>query len=342
MVRYGIVGFGFHAAKRMVPAFAAAKNSRLVGMWRRDRAKARANAQEFRIEHVFETAEALCASPEVDAVFVAGPDSLHLHDVLLSLQHGKPVLCEKPLAMNASEVEEMLAAAKAAGVAFGVAQNMRYNTSCQSMRDWIAEGRIGRPVLANAQFCYAASMSPRQWIYDPTLALGGPIGDVAIHCIDALRFVMGTDVAEVATLAHTDADSGAVESHGVVALNFTNGAIGGVTVSTRGDYRSYIEVTGEAGVLVCEYGLTVDHEVDLVRYRNGQVAERVRLSNADAYSRMLDSFSAEIEGTGRYLASGTDGLHNQRILDAAYASWRSGVRQGIRQESGESRVLELR
>lgn len=330
MVRYGILGFGHHAAKRLVPAFAAAAQSSLVGLWRRDFAKAQANAREFKIEHAFETPEALCSSPNIDAVFVASPDALHLHDVLLALKHGKPVLCEKPLAMNATEVEAMLAGQAKAGVAFGVAQNMRYNASAQLMRDWIAEGRIGKPVLAHAQFCYAADRSPRQWIYDPTLALGGPIGDVAIHCVDALRFLLGSvAVTEVSTLAHTDAGSGAVESHAVVALDFASGAMGSVTVTTRGEYRSLIEITGESGVLVCENGMTVDHDVEVLQYRKGAVAERVTVSNADAYTKMFDSFSAEVEGTGTYLASGTDGLHNQRILDAAYASWRSGAKQRV-------------
>ncbi len=330
MIRYGILGFGHHAAKRIVPSFAGAENSRLVGLWRRDFAKAQANARDLKIEHAFETAEALCSSPNVDAVFVASPDALHLHDVLLALKHGKPVLCEKPLAMNAAEVEAMLAAQAKAGVAFGVAQNMRFNASAELMRQWIAEGRIGKPVLAHAQFCYAAERSPRQWIYDPALALGGPIGDVAIHCVDALRFLLGgVYVAEVNTLAHTDAGSGAVESHAVVALNFASDAMGSVTVTTRGEYRSLIEVTGESGVLVCENGMTVDHEVDVVRYRKGEVVERVTVSNADAYTKMFDSFSAEVEGVGTYLASGRDGLHNQRILDAAYASWRSGMKQVI-------------
>ena len=59
------------------------------------------------------------------------------------------------------------------------------------MREWIAEGRIGKPVLAHAQFAYPAEGSPRAWIYDPSLALGGPIGDVGIHCVDALRYVLG-------------------------------------------------------------------------------------------------------------------------------------------------------
>jgi predicted dehydrogenase len=328
MIRYGILGFGHHAAKRLVPALATATRSSLIGLWRRDFAKAQANAREFKIEHAFKTAEALCASPDVDAIFVASPDALHLPDVLLALKHGKPVLCEKPLAMTAAEVETMLAAQAKAGVAFGVAQNMRYNASTELMRQWIAEGRIGSPVLAHAQFCYAADRSPRQWIYDPTLALGGPIGDVAIHCVDAIRFLLGgVHVTEVSTLAHSDAGSGAVESHAVVALDFASGAMASITVTTRGEYRSLIEVTGGSGVLVCENGMTVDHDVEVVRYRKGAVAERVTVSNADAYSKMFDSFSAEVEGTGTYLASGIDGLHNQRILDAAYASWRSGVKQ---------------
>ena len=331
MVRYGILGFGHHAAKRLVPALAAAQGSSLVGLWRRDFAKAQTNASELKIERAFETAEQLCGSPEIDAVFVASPDSLHLSDVLLALKHGKPVLCEKPLAMNSGEVEQMLAAQAKAGVAFGVAQNMRYNASAELMRQWIAEGRIGKPQLAHAQFCYAADRSPRQWIYDPTLALGGPIGDVAIHCVDALRFLLGGEhVTEVSTLAHTDAGSGTVESHAVVALDFGSGAMGSVTVTTRGEYRSLIEVTGESGVLVCENGMTVDHDVEVVQYRKGQVVERVTVSNADAYTKMFDSFSAEVEGTGSYLASGMDGLHNQRILDAAYASWRSGVKQTLK------------
>ena len=329
MVRYGILGFGHHAIKRLIPAFAATQHSRLTGIWRRGREKAVQNVRDYTIEHLFETPDELCASPEIDAVFVASPDALHLQHVLIAFRHGKPVLCEKPLAMSAPQVEEMLTAQAKAGVAFGVAQNMRYNASTQVMRDWIAECRIGTPALAHSQFCYSAERSPRDWIYDPTLALGGPIGDVAIHCVDGLRFVLGNDVSEVATLAHTDDNSGAVESHAVIALQFANGVMGSVTVTTRGEYRSLIEVTGEAGVISCENGLTVDHPVELVLSRNGEIVDRKQVSNADAYTRMLDSFACEVEGKGRYLASGRDGLHNQRVLDAAYESWRAGKKQFV-------------
>ena len=329
MKHYGILGFGHHAAKRMVPGFAGSQRSRLTGIWRRNSEKAAADGRSFGIERVFDTAEALCASPDIDAVFIASPDSLHLHDSLLALRHGKPVLCEKPLAMNAAEVEQLMRAAETTGVPFGVAQNMRYETGVQLVRQWINEGLIGKPLLAHAQFCYSAESSPREWIYDSSLALGGPIGDVGIHCVDGLRFVLSSDVEDVVTVARKDEGSGDVESFGMFAAGFSCGALGCVSVTTRGAYRSLLEITGETGVLRCEDGLTVDHDVTVELIRGGRVVEARQVSNADCYSSMVDSFTDEIEGHGTFFAPIRDGLHNQHIMDAVYRSWRTGVRQLI-------------
>jgi len=334
MIRYGLLGFGHHCQKRLVPSFRGTQNSKLAGFWRRDLQKAAADARAYSIEHVFETAEELCDSPLVDAVFVTSPDALHLPHVLMALAHGKPVLCEKPLGMNANEVGQMLAGAVAAGQRLGVAQNMRYYASLDVIRDWIAEGRIGRPLLANAQFCYAAETSPRAWIYDPALACGGPIGDVGIHCIDALRFVLNSRVAAVNTLARADERSAPLEAYAAIGLDFTSGTMGSVTVSTRGAYRTVIEVTGETGTISSEYGLTVDTPADVVLWQGGKAQERKTVSNANAYTLMLDSFSDWVEGRGEYRATGDDGLHNQQVLDAAYASSRCGSRQTVPQAQG--------
>ncbi len=323
-MQFGILGFGHHAAKRLMPAFRGARVAELGGLWRRDPAKAAADAQKFGIPRVFASAGELCASPEIDAVFVASPDALHKEHVLLALAAGKPVLCEKPLAMNVGEAEAMLEAASEAGVLFGVAQNMRYNLAIDLMRRWLAEGKIGKPQLAHAQFCYEAGRSPRAWINDPGLALGGPIGDVGIHCIDALCYVLGEPVTAVTTLAHRDAASGEVESHAVVALDFTGGAMGTVTVTTRAAYRSLVEIVGERGSLTCEDAMTVDHPVSLVLREGGQVLLEQPVSNADAFSRMLDGFAEAAVGKGAYRAPGSEGLVNQRVLDAAYRSWRTG------------------
>ena len=329
-MRFGLLGFGHHAAKRLVPAFAGARVARLGGLWRRDAVKAAADAARFGIAQVFSSPEELCASQDIDAVFVVSPDTLHLEHVLLALRHGKPVLCEKPLAMNAGEAEQMLRAAEQAGVLFGVAQNMRYNLAIDLIRHWIAEGRIGKPQLAHAQFCYQTSKSPRTWINDPSVALGGPIGDVGIHCMDALCYVLGDTVQAVSTLAHSDAASGKVESHAVVSLEFALGAMGVVTVTTRAAYRTLIEVVGERGSLSCEDAMTVDHPVSLVQREGGKVVLEQPVSNQDAFSRMLDGF-AEAAGSGKvpFRAPAIEGLVNQRTLDAAYASWRTGRKQSL-------------
>ena len=329
MIRYGILGFGLHGEKRLAPAFAEAKSSKLVGIWRRNLDKAQANARKFSIEHVFASAEDLCASPVVDAVFVTSPDAFHMRDTLLALNHRKPVLCEKPLAMNVAEAEQMLSAARKANVLFGVAQPFRYNRSLQLVRDWLAAGRIGKPIFASAFFCNQSGQSLRAWIHDPAVACGGVMGDVGIHCLDALRFVLQDEVAAVTTIAHRDAQSGAVETSAAITIDFRQGTIASVTVSSRTEYRTLVEVVGESGVIRSENCFSTLAPVDVQLLLSGKVIDSQQVSNADAFSRLLDAFSAAIEGHGAYGASGDDGLKNQRALDAAYTSWHSGRKEII-------------
>ncbi|MDQ2833743.1 MAG: Gfo/Idh/MocA family oxidoreductase [Acidobacteriota bacterium] len=328
-VRFAILGFGHHAVRRLLPAFARCQDAVLTGMWRRDGNAARKNCEEFGIAHCFVTREELCASPEVDAVLITSPDAMHLDDTLLALEHGKAVLCEKPLAMHADEAEQMNAAAQRAGKLFGVAQNFRYNRSLDWMREQIAAGHIGQPRISHAQYAYPATAAPRKWIADPALACGGPIGDVGVHCIDALRYVLDEDVVSVSTVASRDEFSGQVEAAASLQLVMSRGSFANVTVSARALYRSALEVTGSEGVLVVENALTVDRPVEVALRRAGETVETLELDNADGYTRMLDSFALATRGQGSFRATGADGVSNMRVLDAAYRSWRSGERELI-------------
>ncbi len=330
MVRYGILGFGNHGVIRLVPAFAGAKSSALAGIWRRDLKKAQANGREFRIDHVFESAEELCASRAIDAVFICSPDALHMHDALLAFSYGKPVLCEKPLAMNAKQVEHMLAGADAANALFGVAQNFRYNPSVNLVRDWFQQGRVGSPVHATAHFCFDAGQSPRRWIYDPSLACGGAIGDVGVHCIDALRYVLADNISAVATIARGDQESGSVETSATLAFEFSRGTLGSAVVSFRAKYHTWMEIVGEDGLIQCDDCFTGGHPVQVVLRQKGEIVDEQKVTNNAAYSHMLDAFSAAVEGKGAYLAPGADAIHNQLALDAAYASMRSGCKEIVK------------
>lgn len=321
-VRFAILGFGHHAVRRLLPGFVRSENTVLAGMWRRDQEAACANAAEYGIAHNFASREELCASPEIDAVFVTSPDAMHKDDTLLAIAHGKAVLCEKPLAMSAGDAEEMVRAAEQAGVLFGVAQNFRYNRSLEWMKEKIASGAIGEPQLARAEFCYPAQKAARKWIMDPSLACGGPIGDVGVHCIDALRFVLGLEVESISTMARTDAYSREVEAVASMQVEMSGNVLATVTTSARAAYRTLVEIVGTNGVLIAENGLTVDRPVEIELRRAGEPVESVTLDNADGYALMLDGFADAMRGGAKFRATGSDGVKNMRALDAAYASWR--------------------
>jgi predicted dehydrogenase len=325
-VRFAILGFGLHAVRRLLPAFAKSEHTQVVGLWRRDQTAAKQNCSEHKIAHCFATPEELCSSPEIDAVFITSPDAMHHDDTLLALRHGKAVLCEKPVAMNASEARDMAEAARAACVVYGVAQNFRYNHTLDWMREAIRSGKIGRPQFARAEFDYPADRAPRKWIKDPSLACGGPIGDVGVHCIDALRYVLGEEVQSVSTLATKSSPDDQVEATASLQLQMTSDVLASVAVSARTPYRTLIEFTGSDGILIAENGLTVDRPIEIVHRRAGEVVETVSLNNADAYTRMLDSFAQAMRGEAAFAASGEDGVKNMAILDAAFESWKTGQR----------------
>ena len=329
MIGYGILGFGLHAVRRLMPGFALASNSRVTALFRRDIKQAQASAAEYKIPHAFDSAADLCRSADVNAVFVATPDCLHLHDVLLALGSGKPVLCEKPMGMNAGECRQMVEAARRAGVLLGVAQVFRFERSTANLRERVTAGQVGKPVFARAEFSYPARTHPRKWLTDAKIAAGGPIADVGVHCIDALRYILSDEIVRVTTSGVWDQESGEVEAAAILSLEFMRGALGSVLVSTRAEYRTPLEVVGEAGVLRAEDAFSVERSIEIELRRGGTVVEKEMVSNSDAYARQVDMFSAAIEGRSEFSVPGEEGWQNQEVLDAAYRSLKSGKAEKV-------------
>src|SRR5512144_3200195 len=170
MIRFGIVGFGLHAVRRLMPGFALATNCRVTALSRRSMEKARASAAEYGIPHTFDSAEELCRCAEVDAVLVTTPNAMHLADALIALRCGKPVLCEKPMAINADECRQMVEAARKANLLLGVAQVFRFEDSTARLRERIASGQIGKLVLARSEFSFPGRNHVRSWLNDAAVA----------------------------------------------------------------------------------------------------------------------------------------------------------------------------
>ena len=331
MIRFGIAGFGLHAVRRLMPGFALASNCKVVALSRRDPVKAREAATRYSIPHVFASTEQLSRCPEVDAVLVTTPNACHLQDVLAAVAARKPVLCEKPMGMNADECLQMVEAAERVGVVLGVAQVFRFEESTAHLRQRVAAGDIGRPIFARAEFSFPAIQHPRKWLTDRSLAGGGPIADVGVHCIDALRYILRDEPCRIAAIGRSDEHSGDVEAVAILTLEFRQGTLATILVSNRAQYRTPLEIVGDAGVLRADDALNVERPIRIELWRDGQKASEDSVSNQLAYAKQVDAFAAALEGGPPFPVTGHEGWKNQIILDAAYRSLLSGRTELIRQ-----------
>lgn len=330
MLRFGILGFGHHAEKRLMPGFGRSKRSSAVAFWRNNKAHAQETAKTYGLRS-HTTPEELCSDPEVDAVFIASPDALHLEHAHVAFAHGKPVLCEKPVAMNAFECERMLQASRLSGVPMGVAHVMRFHHSVNLAREWVRGKRLGRILHAHAEFTYSGTQSPRTWITDAKLASGGPTADVGVHCFDTLRYVLSSEVVAVSCRMTSDPQSGSVEANSAAILEFGGDCSADVFVTTRAPYRTYLEIVGTERTLEARNAFWVDGPVDVVLVEEGREVERVTCDNSDAYAEQSDAFADFVLGGAPFPCTGEDGLANQRIIDACYESARTGSRVMLEQ-----------
>ena len=316
-----------------MPGFARATNCRVTALSRRDLSKAQESARQYDIPLAFDSAEKLCLSPQVDAVFIATPNAFHLQDVLVATACGKPILCEKPMGVNANQCRQMVEAASKAKVLLGVAQVFRFEESTAWFREQLAAGNIGKPVFARSEFSFSAAHGhARTWINDPAVAGGGPVADVGVHCIDSLRFILQDEVTRVSA-REIAGKAGTVEAGAALLLEFSRGTLATVTVSFLAEYRTPLELVGETGVLRADDALTVEHPVNLERRRGGAVVDTKTVSNQLAYALQVDAFAAAVEGKAEFPIPGEEGWRNQEVLDAAYRSMKSGKTENVRSTS---------
>ena len=186
-LRWALAGIGDIARKRVIPAIQSEPRSTLYGFITRDPAK----AQEFPGTKSWATVEDAVADPAVDAVYIALPVALHAHAAITALRAGKHVLCEKPMAVNFAQSQQMVAEARASGRFLGVSYYRRLYPKLIRARQLVKEGAIGRPLLADANCHSWLDTEGRDWLRDPALAGGGALYDIASHRIDAMNFLFG-------------------------------------------------------------------------------------------------------------------------------------------------------
>lgn len=240
-IRVGIIGPGWWSEVMYVPALRDHPNAELVAVYGRDRARTEAFARANDIDRVYTDVEELCGSGEVDAVIVATSNRTHHRFTLSALDAGLHVLCEKPLAMDVAEADEMAARAEATGRICHVPFTYRWMPTSRWVKRLLDEGWIGTPRHLNLRYYTGYARGDEYlWRLDRGEAGdAGVLGDIGSHFVDLARWFFGEVEAVTCVTSHHIArgprpDGVAYEQlddGGTIILEFAGGAQGVVTVS---------------------------------------------------------------------------------------------------------------
>lgn len=233
ILNWGLIGAGDIARKRIAPALCELENCNLVSISRKNAETAESFAKEFGAEKWFADWRELIADEEIDAVYLATPVFLHKEQTIAAAEAGKHVLCEKPMALNPKECEEMLAACQANNVTLGIAYYRHFYPVIKRIKEIIAAGEIGKPVLAQMNAFEFFDPTPeisRYWLLEKEKSGGGPMMDFGCHRLEVLNNLFG-EVTQIKSLVTKTAFEREVEDTATALLQFEGGTCASVTVT---------------------------------------------------------------------------------------------------------------
>jgi predicted dehydrogenase len=345
----GIVGAGF-ARTTQVPGFRNCKGARVVAITSRHRENAESVAKEFGIENVAGDWRELVQRDDVDLVSVVTPPATHMEITLAALEHGKAVLCEKPMAMNADEAKRMTDQARATGVLALIDHELRFLSSRRKMREMLHSGAIGSVRHCNYVFRsdYRGVLERTwDWWSDEKMG-GGTLGAIGSHAIDSFRWLLGTEVSEVSAMLSTHIDERPEKAGGSLRrvttdddaklmFRFADSALTKRTTGTAslsvvesGEHENQMEVYGSTGSLMVKENsellhspagsgtwrpLDIDPDPVAPGMREGSWS-RGFTAFATAIVAALSAGKTTVEGAATF----EDGYRTQLVLDAARVS----------------------
>jgi predicted dehydrogenase len=323
LVRYAVVGLGHIAQAAVLPAFAhARRNSRLVAVVSDDPAKRKAVSRAYRLDSTFSYDDYDACLEQVDAVYIALPNSMHAEYTVRAAMAGVHVLCEKPMAVTADECQQMIDACGEHGVKLMIAYRLHFEGINLKAVDLVRRGRIGVPKFFNSSFAMTVRRGDVRTKRDMG---GGTLYDIGVYCINAARYLFRAEPTEVmaisvnsgtAKLEQIDESTGAL-------LRFEGGRVAVfVTSFNATDVASY-RIVGTKGQLhvdpAYEYAEGLAYELTV----DGRTT-RKRIGKRDQFAPELLYFSDCILKNRVPEPSGDEGLQDVRIVQALYESAETG------------------
>ncbi|MGL5388644.1 MAG: Gfo/Idh/MocA family protein [Enterobacterales bacterium] len=285
MIRFAVVGTNW-ITERFIDAAHESGKMRLTAIYSRKLEQAQAFGANYPVEHFFDSLEALAQSDVIDAVYIASPNSLHCQQSLLFLSHKKHVICEKPLASNLREVEQLVACAREHQVVLFEAFKSAHLPNFLALQQ--ALPKIGKLRKAFINYCQYSSRYPRYLAgenpntFNPRFS-NGSIMDIGYYCVASTVALFGAPQSVLASA--TLLDTG-VDAHGSVCLNYGDFD---VVISHSKVSNSTIpsEIQGEEGTLVIDKISEAQGVVLTPRGENSQVLTQPQHINTMLYEAQV-------------------------------------------------------
>lgn len=266
--RWGVLGPG-GIARKFARGLQVLPDHALVAVGSRSQERSDIFGDEFDVPRRYASYEELVADPEIDAIYVSTPHSFHKEHTLLCLAHGKHVLTEKPFALNAAQGEEMIAAARKAGLFLMEAMWTRFLPIVVEARRLLGEGAIGDLRMVQADFGFRTSFNPTGRLFDPALG-GGALLDVGVYPVALAHMLLGAPT-RVTALAEIGASG--IDEQTAILLGYPGGALALLSTAVTTNTPHEATLMGTAGWIRLSSPWWVGKE--LVLERPGRDPERV-------------------------------------------------------------------
>ena len=327
-VKWGVLGNAEIARVCVIPAMQKSRNGMVYGLATRSPENARRMAAENNIAKVYQRYEDLLADPEIDAVYIPLPNHLHRKWTLKALEANKHVLCEKPLACNATEATEMADGAAAAGLFLMEAMMYRFHPRSQLIRDMVSLGKIGKLTLVRSSFCYPMAEEILARGSNARLKVemgGGALLDVGCYCVSAARWFMGVEPTAVQAQAVYHARG--VDMHLVGSLRFPENGFATIEASFISSLQQTYSVLGGEGAIELPHNAFIPWEreaVFTVRGKDEEEGQKHLVPGADEYRLMVEHFADAVLGKETLALTPDDSVRNMRVLDGLAEAARTG------------------
>jgi predicted dehydrogenase len=293
VLKWGLIGAGDIAAKRIAPALRDLPNCDFVAVSRLRFELAESFAREFGARKWFADWRGLLKDEEIEAVYIATPVFLHKKQTIAAAEAGTHVLCEKPMALNAKDCDEMIAACRANNVKLGIAYYRRFYPVLERIRQIIASGEIGKPVLAqmNAfEYVNLAPEHPRHWFLEKEKSGGGPMMDFGCHRLEVLTNLFG-NVKEIKSLVDNVAFEREVEDSAIAILQFESGTCASVTVTHAAfERQDTLDIFGMHGTISVP---VLNKEEIRIKTENGERTES-HPSHQNVHQPLIEDFTKAV------------------------------------------------